>query len=115
MSGPPPQWLLVLGLPLLIRYAGVFRHVSTIPVLLVYRVHISRRLLLGSLGHGVQGTSVLEPLNLALVEGVRQLDVERLATVGGVDNHGEGLLNSKLSALEVDLVVGANLVVVGGV
>jgi hypothetical protein len=68
-----------------------------------------------SLGHGVKSATVLEPLDLALVEGVRQLDVERLATVDGVDDEGHGLVNSELSNLEVDLVVGTDLVVVGGV
>jgi hypothetical protein len=72
-------------------------------------------LLLSCLSHGVKRATVLEPLDLALVESVRQLDVEGLAAVGWVDNHGEGLLDSELSALEVNLVVGANLVVVGGV
>jgi hypothetical protein len=37
-------------------------------------------------GHGVEGATVLEPLDLALVEGVRKLDLEILATVGGVNN-----------------------------
>jgi hypothetical protein len=73
------------------------------------------RLLLGGLGHGVKSATVLEPLDLALVEGVRELDVERLAAIGGLDNESHGLVDSELSALEVDLVVGADLVVVGRV
>jgi hypothetical protein len=81
----------------------------------VFIVFKAMRLLLGRLGHGVESATVLEPLDLALVEGVRQRDVESLAAVGGLDDQGHGLANSKLSDLEVDLVVGANLVVVGGV
>jgi hypothetical protein len=81
----------------------------------VFIVLKAMRLLLGRLGHGVESATVLEPLDLALVEGVRQRDVESLAAVGGLDDQGHGLANSKLSDLEVDLVVGANLVVVGGV
>jgi hypothetical protein len=71
------------------------------------------RLLLGCLGHGVERTAVLEPLDLALVEGVCELDVESLAAVGGVDDKSHGLANGELGALEVDLVGGANLVVIG--
>jgi hypothetical protein len=71
--------------------------------------------LLGCLGHGVERAAVLEPLNLTLVEGVCELDVESLATVGGVDDKSHGLANGELGALEVDLVCGADLVVVGGV
>lgn len=54
------------------------------------------------LGHGVQGTAVLEPLNLASVEGVGQLDVERLAILG-LDNEGDGLAGFELGALNVNL------------
>ena len=71
-------------------------------------------LVLGVLGHGVEGRAVLEPLNLGLVEGVRELDLEVLAVLG-VDLHGDGLANGELSAEDVDLVLGAELVVVGGV
>ena len=70
--------------------------------------------LLALLSHGVEGRAVLEPLDLALVEGVRELDVEGLVTVGGVNNQGDGLANSELGSLDVDLVVGADLLVVGG-
>ena len=69
-------------------------------------------LCLGGLGHGVEGRAVLEPLDLALVEGVRKLDLEGL-TVLGVDSHGHGLADGELSAEKVDLVVGLELVVVG--
>jgi hypothetical protein len=81
----------------------------------VYPAQNIARLFLGCLGHGVESAAVLEPLDLALVEGVRQLDVESLAAIGRVNNQGHGLVNSELSALEVDPVVGANLVVIGGV
>jgi hypothetical protein len=59
-------------------------------------------LFLGRLGHRVQGASVLEPLNLRLVEGVVQLDLERLAVLG-VDDHGDGLANGQLGAEDIDL------------
>jgi hypothetical protein len=81
----------------------------------VFIVFTAMRLLLGRLGHGVECATVLEPLDLALVEGVRERDVESLAAIGGVDNKSHGLAHSKLGDLEVDPVVGANLVVVGGV
>ena len=64
--------------------------------------------------HGVEGGSILEPLNLGLVEGVAELDVEG-GTVLGVDTQSDGLANLELSAEEVDLVLGLDLVVVGGV
>lgn len=67
------------------------------------------------LGHGVEGAAVLEPRNLALVEGVRELDVESVAAIGGVNDEGHGLSNGQLGGEKVDLVVGADLVVVGGV
>lgn len=62
----------------------------------------SQCLVLGSLSHAVQGAAVLEPLNLASVESVRQGDIE-LGTVLGVNAHGDGLANSKLRAQDVDL------------
>lgn len=55
------------------------------------------------LGHGVQGTAVLEPLDLASVEGVGQLDVERLAILG-LDDQGNGLAGLELGALDVNLL-----------
>ena len=70
--------------------------------------------LLAVLGHGVKGGTVLEPLDLALVKGVRELDVEGLVAVGRVDNECDGLADGELSSLDVDLVVGADLLVVGG-
>jgi len=66
------------------------------------------------LGHGVQGRAVLEPLNLPLVECVRELNFKALAVLG-VDNHGHGLANCELGDLEVNLVIGIEFVVVGGV
>lgn len=56
-----------------------------------------------SLGHGVQGTTVLEPLDLASVEGVGQLNVEGFAILG-MDNEGDGLAGCELSALDVNLL-----------
>lgn len=67
------------------------------------------------LGHGVERTAVLEPLDLAVVERVRQLDVEGLAAIGGVDGEGDGLASGELSGGDADLVFGANLLVIGGV
>lgn len=70
--------------------------------------------LLALLGHGVKSRAVLEPLDLTLVESVRELDVEGLVTIGGVNDQGDGLADSELSSLDVDLVVGADLLVIGG-
>jgi hypothetical protein len=83
------------------------------------------------LGHRVQRTSVLKPLDLGLVEGLVQLDLEGLAVLG-VYFHRDGLANSQLGAEDVDLgkselaaisasglytetnlVIGLDLVVVG--
>lgn len=55
------------------------------------------------LGHGVQRATVLEPLDLALVEGVRQLDVERLAVLG-LDDQGDLAAGGELGGLDVDLL-----------
>lgn len=66
------------------------------------------------LGHGVQGASVLEPLDLRLVEGVGERDVERLAILG-MDTKSHGFSNSKLGAHQVDDVIGLDLVIVGWV
>lgn len=72
-------------------------------------------LLLGVLGHGVESAAVLEPFNLALVEGVGKRDLELLAAIGGVDSHGQRLSRGELSGGQVDTVVRADLVVVGRV
>lgn len=42
-----------------------------------------------------------------------QRDLERWAAVGGVDNKGKGLADGELSAEDIDLVVGSDLVVIG--
>ena len=54
------------------------------------------------LGHGVQGTAVLEPLDLGIVEGVRELDLKGGAILG-VNDHGDRLSDGELSAEDVDL------------
>lgn len=64
--------------------------------------------------HGVQGGTVSEPLNLGVVEGVVELDVEGLALLG-VDTEGDRLANGELGAEQVNLVLRADLVVVGRV
>ena len=58
--------------------------------------------LLSRLGHRVQRASVLEPLDLGLVEGVVQLDLEGLAVLG-VHRHRHRLANGKFRASEVNL------------
>lgn len=82
----------------------VTQTISLLHFLLSFPFIILRYLLLGGLGHGVEGRTVLEPLNLGLVEGVGQRDLERGAAIGGVDNHGERLANLELGAEKVDLV-----------
>ena len=62
-------------------------------------------------GHRVQGTSILEPLDLGFVEGVGERDIICF-TVLGVDTERDGLADSKLSAEEVDSVIGVELIVV---
>lgn len=64
--------------------------------------------------HGVQSTSVLEPLNLSLVECMGELAVPGVA-VFGVDSHCDRLSHSQFGAQNVDLVVGVDLVVVRGI
>lgn len=58
--------------------------------------------LLLRLGHRVQRASVLKPLDLRLVEGVVQLDLEGLAILG-VDRHRKGLANGEFRAGKVNL------------
>lgn len=48
----------------------VTQTISLLHFLLSFPLIIFRYLLLGGLGHGVEGRAVLEPLNLGLVEGV---------------------------------------------
>lgn len=62
--------------------------------------------MLGSLGHGVEGTTVLEPLDLGLVEGVLELNIVGLAILG-VDDHGDGLADSELGAEDINLRTGS--------
>jgi hypothetical protein len=64
-------------------------------------------LLLGGLGHGVESTAVLEPLDLRLVEGVLQGNVERRAVLG-VHNEGDGLANGELGAKNINLYIANN-------
>jgi hypothetical protein len=64
------------------------------------------------LGHGVEGRAVVEPLDLAGVEGVGEGDVVGGGAVGGVDAEGHGLADGKLGAEKVDLVAGLDLLVV---
>jgi hypothetical protein len=72
-------------------------------------------LLLSVLGHGVKSATVLEPLDLALVEGVRKLDLERVASVRRMNRHREWLTRSKLGRSQINAIVRANLVIIGGV
>lgn len=55
-----------------------------------------------SLGHGVKGTSVLEPLDLRRVVGVCQLDLESL-TLLWVNLHSHWLADGDVGADEVNL------------
>ena len=65
--------------------------------------------------HQIQRASRLEPLDLALVEGVRERDVF-LSAVGVLDAEREVLAGREgLEAEDRNTVVGADLVVVGGV
>lgn len=67
--------------------------------------HNSKRLCpAGVLGHGVQGAAVLEPVDLAGVEGVGQGDVES-GTALGVHAQGQGLANGQLGAQDIDLEI----------
>lgn len=61
--------------------------------------------------HGVQRATVLEPLNLRLVEGVSKLDFPSFAALW-MYPHRHRLANGELSAHQVDFVVRVDLVVV---
>lgn len=74
--------------------------------------HVAANLVATLAGHGVEGRTVLEPLDLGLVEGVVELDVEGLAILG-VDAESHGLADLELGAEQVNLVVGLDLVIVG--
>jgi len=67
------------------------------------------------LGHGVERGTVLEPLELRLVESVREGNVKGIAALCWVDSESHWLAYCKLSAENVNLVVRLDLVVVGGV
>ena len=67
-----------------------------------------------SLGHSVESATVLKPLDLGLVVGMRELGFPSLSILG-VDPQSHGLAYRKLSAEEVDLVFWVDLVVVGWV
>lgn len=84
-----PYWGMMLLLPFFFT------------VVLVHAMQVSLYLCV-VLGHGVKSATVLEPLDLAGVEGVGQLDLEGLALLG-LDDHGEGLANLELGALQVNL------------
>lgn len=77
-------------------------------------VHVPYLRRLGLLGHGIQSRAVTEPLQLRLVEGVGQLDIERLAILG-VDSQSHGLANGELRQLKINSGIRRNAVVVGGV
>lgn len=69
---------------------------------------------LSALRHGVQCTSILEPLDLGLVESVGELDIVR-GTILGVNTESDGLADSELSAEQVNGVIGFDLIIVGWV
>lgn len=77
---------------------------SSCPIQLLPRTRV--------LGHCVQSAAVLEPLELRLVEGVAELDVECLAAGCWVYDHRHWLTNCNLGALQVNAVVWLDLVVV---
>ncbi len=66
------------------------------------------------LGHGVQRTAILKPLNLSFVECVCQLCLPWLAVLG-MNSQGHGLADREFRAHHIQSVIGLNLVVVGGV
>ena len=63
-------------------------------------------------GHSVQRAAVLEPLQLTLVEGVAELDVECLAAVRWVHAQRYGLAYRQLCDQQVNFVIRLDLVVV---
>jgi hypothetical protein len=66
------------------------------------------------LGHGVEGATVLEPLNLSGIESVCKLDVKGLAAIGWVNNESNVLANSEFRGKNVNGIVGTDLVIVFG-
>jgi hypothetical protein len=67
-----------------------------------------------SFGHGVERASVLEPLELASVKGVRELAIPGRSIIG-MNLHRNGLADSQFGTHQVNLVVRVDLVVVGWV
>lgn len=66
------------------------------------------------LGHGVEGRTVLEPLELLSIEGVLEDAVPGLA-VRRVNLHRHRLAHGNVGDMEVDLVVRRDLVVISGI
>ena len=60
-------------------------------------------LLLGVLGHGVESAAVLEPLDLALVECVRELDIESLASISGHLGEVQSTIQTTGKARHIDV------------
>jgi len=61
--------------------------------------------------HGVQRATVLEPLNLRLIEGVSELDFPSFSVLW-MYPHRHRLANGEFGAHQVDLVIRVDLVVV---
>jgi hypothetical protein len=55
------------------------------------------------LRHGVKSATVLEPLDLRGIEGVRELDIEGIASSGWVDSKGHWLSNGNLGCKKINL------------
>ena len=66
------------------------------------------------LSHSIQRATVLEPLDLTLVERVYQLRLPYLPILG-MHSQRQGLANGELGAHNVHFVVGVDFVVVGWV
>lgn len=64
--------------------------------------------------HGVQCASVFEPADLALVERVVQFCLPGL-TIFGVYFQSQRFANGQFCTHDVDLVVGVDFVVIGGI
>ena len=63
------------------------------------------------LGHGVQRATILKPLNLSLVESLREFALPGF-TILGVNSHGQWLAHCQLGAHDVDFVVRIDLIVI---
>jgi hypothetical protein len=77
--------------------------------------HNSILSLLSRLRHSVQRTTVLEPLDLALVESVVEFNVKGLTAVCWMHTQRHRLTDCQLGAHKVDLVIWLDLIVVLGV